>query len=413
MAETTYTKSVSADFGGQVNLSALTNEIRNSEITVSLARVDRLDDQIFIVFRDSLDPTDLSVLDQVVSAHDGSVSSVGAIPVEMPSVKFTGDGKIVTSANPPELSKVTIVTPRWNDETTWYDTAQYHEDVPLTIDPSFGTSRHFKVGVQDGLGKSHIIDTVNGKIWKEDFLKPPAGSPVDSYRVRVTVDGVEKLEHTLETENAGLLCDYKVHYQNGIVEFFDAPPVGADVRASFWMPQNSKFHIVPLPGKILRLTQVEIQFSEDVSITDTVQFTTYGYLGALLLGLSPQEQQQVVAQYAEELIAQGEDPMNPDPMAIVTFRGPLRYKSMGDFMNEANGTYPGIPPTTAPKEFKKGRDLENAVITFPWRYQSVVSLFSSAGMYVVMEMQNDVPLYGEFATATFYGFSEDDPNWQG
>ena len=90
------------------------------------------------------------------------------------------------------------------------------------------------------------------------------------------------------------------------------------------------------------------------------------------------------------------------------YGSPTRYKSMRDFINEANGNYPVIPPSSAPKAELTPRDLRYGIVTYPWNYQSVIELESSRGMFVSIKLDKDEPYYGEFGTATFYCYSENE-----
>jgi len=390
MADTSYLFSVASDFGGSVNLSKLETEIRTSEITVALRRIDQSGDEVDIIMAQSLNPTDEAVLTQVVAGHDGAPTGSSAIQVAIEGARIN-EGRLDVASFPPAASRVNIITHDFTDPRTWYTSAAKIEDQVLI--PSQENNRTFRMNF-DGItvpygDMPYIIDVTHGRIWMEDFLTTMTG---ESYAPIVKVDG--NLKNEITVENPG--GDYIIDYTNGCVTFDEAPDPGAVVTATYYYAQTSEFYLTPTMGKLLELRSVEIQFSEDISIRDTMEFQTFGLFGAL-----PASDQAALAASLG---------FTPNPGDSVPFGAAIRYKSMKDFINEANGSYPSIPPSKAPSELRGERDMQYGVITYPWDYQAVISLYSSAGMQVRIKLLNDQPYYGEFGTATFYCFSQEDPN---
>lgn len=66
---TTYTRSLSSDFGGSVLLRQLHNEISNSSIVTSLDGINMTNDTIDIVFDSSLTSSEETTLNSLISAH--------------------------------------------------------------------------------------------------------------------------------------------------------------------------------------------------------------------------------------------------------------------------------------------------------------------------------------------------------
>jgi len=66
---TTYTKSLSGDFGGNLNTSQLFNEIENAEIGPSCVTVKNESDDVELIFTSSLTSGEQTILDNLVSNH--------------------------------------------------------------------------------------------------------------------------------------------------------------------------------------------------------------------------------------------------------------------------------------------------------------------------------------------------------
>jgi len=87
---------------------------------------------------------------------------------------------------------------------------------------------------------------------------------------------------------------------------------------------------------------------------------------------------------------------------LIPIGSPTIYKTMMNYIDEANGAMPEIPPMGG----AGWRGTSQAVQIFPWRYQAMTELVSSYGMEIRIQLQHETPFGGDVATATFYCLSE-------
>ena len=284
----------------------------------------------------------------------------------------TSDGKPVISQWPTEGSRKNLLSVNWADKTTWwYDAARVVGEDAVCIDEGTWT--------QYELEHDHVIDTYHGKIFGEDFLTDHEDN---TYRVQVLVDGEAKEENDPDTGTG----DFEIDYENGIIHFNDPLYSEATVTVTYHYAQSSVWKLIPEEGKILECKGVEVQFSEDMSITTTAEFSFVGDAQF----------------YAPEAVQAGQ--LDPDDKVPLT--QPVRYKNMMNYCDEANGMFPVIPKTKNPDP--TWRDMTQGILTFPWDYQALIPLRSSRGMEIHVRLLGDIPYKGEYATATFYCLSRDE-----
>jgi hypothetical protein len=271
----------------------------------------------------------------------------------------TRDGKDVVSLWPTEGIRKTFVTHNWCDKTTWYQkSVEVDDEVPTATTP----------GTLYTLAHQNVIDTHHGKIWDEDNL---------GCRVLVVVDSVPKVEQDPHDD----VGDFVVDYAAGTITF--TPPIdpGASVLVNYHYATSSEFVIKPAPGKALKIRSVEAQFSQDVALNDTIDFTAYGYVDVFAPGLMPGV-----------------------PSGTLIPIANTRYKTMLDFQAESNGAMPTIQPIGG----AGWRGIHQPIVVFPWDYAALLALSSAAGMEIRIKLQHDVPFGGEFGTATLYCLNEDE-----
>jgi hypothetical protein len=275
----------------------------------------------------------------------------------------TSDGKPIFSVFPTKGTRATIVTHNWCDKTTWYQGSV--RVVDEVADP-------IVAGTSYQLDHTFVIDTFHGKLWAEDGLEDADGH---SYRVTVKVNSVEADEVDPHTA-AG---DYSINYAAGTITFSPAIAPGDTVEVTYHYATSSVFVVSPLPGKVLKIRTVEVQFARNVGMLDTVDFVAYG----------------LVDVFAPELM-----PGVPSGTKIPI--STTRYKTMYDFQAESNGAMPEIPAIGG----ASWRGIQNPIIVFPWTYAALLSLDSALGMEVRISLLHDTVFTGEFATATMYCLSE-------
>jgi len=279
----------------------------------------------------------------------------------------TADGKPYVTIWPTEGSRVTVVSHNWCDPTTWY-TSAIREVEQECID----SGDHLTYNVESG---PIIVDAFHGKISNEDELKDADGN---SYRVTVTVNDTPVTEIDPHT----LVGDFTVNYLDGKITFATARAPSDVVLITYHLVTNSIWKIAPNPGTILKITNVEAQFSTDVEVNDTILFQARG----------------LVDVFAPHLVAPG----GPIPSGtIIPLGSPLRYKTLMDFINEANGNYPIIPAMGT-----NWRGIPQPIVTFPWDYAAMTSLPSATKMEIEIRLEHDTPFGGAVATAAFYCLSE-------
>lgn len=366
-----YTYTLQDTLNGKANAGALEAELREEVgISIGLSPQGIVVDQESIIFhfKAVLSSQEQTLLNQIVASHDGKgfIVDPDSLRNDVPS--------LTVSTYPPRLMRFTAVSHQWTDPTTWYSMSEYVEDENVTLEADLQTGQ---------LANVHIIDVTHGKLWKEDdLISAHTGL---SYKPVVKVNGVVREEQDPDyafTNDPDLKGFYTIDYAAGIITFNEALNAGNTVTVSYHYATTSDFILQPDPGKVLDLSRVEVQFTEDVSITDTIIFTTEGLAEFL----------------APDLVASG----TLEPTDYVPVGRNIAYKTFYDYCNEANGTYPITSVTTAANP--TWRDGTQRVVTFPWDYQSVISLDSAWGLRVRVHLKNDRPFRGTFATSTFYGF---------
>ena len=258
-------------------------------------------------------------------------------------------GNVVFNPTAPTGTRVDILTPNWCDKTTWYDssirvTDEIYTDSgdQLTYNPA--TTRH-------------CVDVAHGKITGERSLR-------STYAVSVTVDSISKTENSPgQGDN-----DYTFNYTTGALTFNSAQTGGAVVKVSYNYIVDSTFRIKPAPGKLVRLTQTEVQFSENIVLNDSVVFQLY-------VGGSP---------YGNSTI----------------------YQTMMDYVNEASLAYPSVPVMGG----AGWRGLNSKIHIFRWPYseRGTIDLRDSQAAEIRISLENHTEFGGDVAVATFYGISQDE-----
>jgi hypothetical protein len=267
------------------------------------------------------------------------------------AIPKTSDGKPIYSMWPTEGTRKTFITSNWCDPCTWYQKATRVVDEIADCDNP-GTYTQYSVS------HTNLIDTFHGRLSGEDFIKDTNNN---SFRIIVKINDVTKTEQDPHTASGG---DYTINYESGVVTFLSARQSGDVIKVTYHYSDGSEFIIKPESGKKLKIKTTEVQFSKDIVITDTVKFQLY-------VGGYP-------------------------------YGDPVVYKTLMDYINEANGAYPEI----AAMGGSGWRNMAQGVATFPWTYQAVTELKSSLGMEIRIKLEHETPFDGATATATFYCLSE-------
>jgi len=262
----------------------------------------------------------------------------------------------------PDSAKATLYSHDWCDKRTWYEGA-----IRVVEEVATDTGDHLSYQ----LAHTWLIDSYHARMTQEDSLVSSTGH---SYRVLILVDGVTKQEQDPHLASGG---DYLIDYATGTITFLSALDPAAVIQVTYHYAASSVFTVKPSPGKVLVLDFVEVQFSEDIILTDSVIFQPRG----------------LVDIFAPSLVAAGYVPSG----TIIPLGAPLVYKSMRDFMNDACRSYPSYPAMG-------GDGWRGSPVTrvFDWDYVRATSLRSTLGLELQIKLQHDVPFGGSYATATFY-----------
>ena len=245
---------------------------------------------------------------------------------------ITDKGYSKTSIYEPEGSFLTIATHDWTDPTTWYTAS-----VRITGEVVSGA------GVTYTLANPNVINLNSGKVSREDDFSAP-------YLPVVYDNGVQVSNWTLD-------------HSTGVITFDSAP--SGPVTADYSYATTSDFHLIPSPGKSLRINHAEIQFTQDV-VTQPTIWQVWAY-----------------------------NPLDlPNKVPVAT----TKYKSLKDIINICNLGQGSIPVLT---------EIGQPVIVFPFDYARAIDLDSSKGMELRMKISNDIPMSGTWATVTFYTVEDD------
>lgn len=278
---------------------------------------------------------------------------------------YDSEGFLRVSPEPRNGSLLNLISHNFCDPCTWFSTSVPVEDEALTPD----ANRRIFSSVNQ-----HWIDLQHGRVSDEDDV-------ASGYPVTVKIDGAVQTERPPFQDEGG---DFWVDYEEGRVHFNEPVAEGAAVTASFHRANGSQWKLEPTSGKCLKIVGCEAQFSLDIIVNDTIVFEIFGY----------------VEVFAPHLCTTY-DPPGPYPPGTQIPIQTVRYKTMYDFVNEANGSYPTIPAIGGPS-----RGIRTGILELPWRYQAVKMLRSSMGMKVEVYLQNGKPCDGALGTLIFLCLSE-------
>ena len=364
-----YIYSVQNDFSNHVVSSdRLQQEIQASSITIALDRIDVNGDVCEVFFKAALSGGEETTLAGIISAHSGSAvayfSKVELVTPAGSAISVDPSGRIRTSAEKSSISKTTIFSHNWCDKTTWYCTSSYVSDETAT-----DSGNH----ISYSLAHTYIIDTYHGKLSGERYLK---NSNNISYRVSVRKNGVAKTEQDPHYGSGG---DYTVNYITGVITFLSANIDTDVITCDYHYAVDSTFILKPVTGSFL-VASVEVQFTDDIVLTDSVVFQPYGFVDV----------------FAPQLVGNGEGQI-PSGTKI-PLGNPLVYQTMTDFYNDCSRSYVAYPPMGG----SGWRGCQQSVLVLDWDYTATTDIFSEYGMEIRISLEHHTALTGGFVLATFY-----------
>lgn len=297
-------------------------------------------------------------------------------------VPKTADGKVRMAQEKTDGERVNFFSHDFTDPTTWY--AQSTRVVAEVASDS-GDHTTYE------LAERPVVDIYHGKVTQEDTLRDASNN---SYRVVVTVtpSGQSAQVKTEQDPHFGTGGDFVVDYDLGTVTFLSALNPTDEVKVTYhWVNLDlnngtaSRFTVAPAAGKTLSLEIAECQFSTDVEPNDTVVFEVWGYADAFLPPAT--------------MAALG----IPAGIGYKIKLTQLKYKTLGDFQNDAFRVYPAYAAMGSQNNW---RSQKQPVTVFDWDYLTSVMLKSSAGMEIRVFLEHDAPFGGWTGVATFYCKSE-------
>jgi hypothetical protein len=258
-----------------------------------------------------------------------------------------------------EGSETIWSTHNFCDRTTWYGDSLRETYVTLS---NSGDNLTFSGSHQ------YWIDMDHGKVFDEIAIKTDYEH---GFSIVVVVAGVTQSAREPFKTTGG---DYSVNYRSGSVTFFS--PVTSSVTCSYSYENGSSWYLAPEATKALDFEQAEIQFSQDITMNDSVRFVVEGPADI----------------FAPELVAG-----NILPSGYMLEIEETKYDTIHQMIDEALGSYPTIPAIGG-----SARGLSSPIYGFPFTYNAVRRLKSSYGLRLRVRLQDDLEFDGERATATFY-----------
>lgn len=368
-----------------VSSDRLTKEIQNSLITIALDHIDTSANSCDVLFKSFLSESEVNILNTIVSSHTGVPLPDNTImPVKLigplGELQQNDDKYLLIAAEPRSGNEFITVTHNFCDPVTWFKESIRVNDEQL-------------IDIGDGYSFNSIhtlwIDLMTGRIRGDDdvSLEQKKLEPLDphGYLPIIKIDNIEKIICPIFSKTGG---DYWINYEDGYVVFLESQ-TGKKVTASYSYAAGSSFVIEPKSGYMLDIEYAEADFSGDVAMGDTIQYVIYGYVDVfapeLMPGISSGTQISIISN---------------------------KYKRYSQILSEAVGSFPTLLPNGSKiidrelnyGEFRRiSRGVRMNSVSIPFRYGTKRTLYSSAGMKLVISLENNIPFEGEAATITFFG----------
>jgi len=345
------------------SLSQLTQEIRDSAITVAL---DHLYGDTVVVFKAALTSQEKLLLDQLVAAHTGLGIQDPTNAAGVPYTVLSGDQNVVQIAGR-KGSDLIAATHNFADSTTWFQASTRTTDTLTDSGDGLTFNGHHP----------NWIDLTHGKyLYERNLVADAIAAGGNGWAVSVTVDGVPKTQRAPFATSGG---DFTVDYAAGTITFA-AAQTGV-VVAEYSYAGSSQWELVPDTGKELEIIDSELQFSLDAQLQSAIVYEIVG----------------PVEVFAPTLAVSSGGPL-PDGTLIRL--GGKDYDTIDQLIDDARGAYPQIPAMPGPRGFTQPR------IGFPFWYGTINELYSSQGMRLRVRLESDVPVLGERGTGTMYCLSK-------
>jgi len=418
-----------------------------------------------IWFKAALDAGDKTLFDGdttgpcggVVGTHTGApIAATDTVKLDS---KHTADNRIRAAIEKSEGTRKIDVSHNWCDPTTWYQKATRVVDEALTVltelsappggesdgdiwhvgasatgdwagqegkfalycvsvyDATFTWWEFFAVpaGWTWAANKCYrtvnrsVIDTYHGKLTEEDFLTDGA----NSFRAALTVNALDQVEydpHVMDHLNgADPNGDFRLDYMLGLV-CLDTATTDA-VLLTYHHATTADYCLAPDAGSDVRVDLVELQFTDDMEMKDTVIFqlrgkvSEFAAIGALLKLALPDPTGWPIANYAAAFKVDEWSGNNPIQAGDVIPISQKTYKTMKDFEDESIKSYVSYPAYGGSGH----RGKTKATLFLHWEYTREIVIRASLGMEIFCFLRHNEKQGGTSATATFYGVTEASP----
>lgn len=366
MAVTQYVYSVADDtLNGSVDVSALQTQVNeNTSITIAVDHINSTGDVIDVYMSAELSGGEETELESTIAAHDGT-PIIDPDIVELDSKYVDSDYVLKVQTQPVSGDSINYYSPNLCDPCGWYQNTTVITEFTMT-----DTGDHLTYNT-DGTWPGPWVDITHGRIFLEDGIL--ADDPTLKTKVEIRPNGGTWSEVVEHDWTEGTNNDYNVDYANGSVTFKDAQATDTDVRISVHQsPETYLWQLEPNPGKRLKLTYAEVQFTTDCVMNSSLVYETWAY--------------------------------NPYDLPNKFKVSELKYKTFGDIMWESTGPYPVIPPLGGGPP----RGFVNSTVILPFKYQAFRDVRSSYGIEIRVTMDKTGPFDGEYASTTFYCLQEDE-----
>jgi hypothetical protein len=222
-----------------VNAQQLKTEIENSAITIALAGISALEGEVTIYFKADLSAEEVAILDALIAAH---------VPSPLEQEEFIQKVSLETSKT---SEGVPTFSPfkSYKDSSRSFSTPDYSSPTTWCHDVTFVTGETLITADNLVYQSQRVIPEGWNHYWiKWERIPNWVRSDFPNRKLKVYVNGA------LATEG------FTVDHNAGIVSFLeqDAERV---VTVDYCYGNSADFVLTPIPGKILLVDFVEIQFS--------------------------------------------------------------------------------------------------------------------------------------------------------
>jgi len=286
-----------------------------------------------------------------------------------PSIQGTETALKVTTVGR-EGEEIVWATHNFADKTSWYSNSTQYTNIKL-----LSGDNGYTFYASGTLKNESWIDLYNGKVLHENNIRQAFNG---KYDVSIFVDGIKKEMKTCVNKYC-TTCpgDYTVDFVSGTVKF-ENQITSSEVYGNFSIPVDSWWTLRPMPGTILDVEGAEMQFSEDIILTDNIIMQILGYVEVF----APQYWQQNGG---------------PFPTNYKIVLGEYEYKSLAEFVDETDGSFPVVPAIGG-----ENRGIKSAMYGLPFKYNTIRTLYPEYGLEIRVGLKHNHPYDGFRATATFY-----------